>query len=115
MITRDEYNKAFEVVIKYQQQVFSEYDKVKYQSGQIVPILPVKWETRISDSGLSNRVLRCIQDSRERYGLGINATLKDLNEIDFIKFSRTRNLGKKSLLEIRMLFARIENQEHETN
>jgi hypothetical protein len=40
--------------------------------------------------------------------------LKDLNEIDFIKFARTRGLGKKSLLEIRMLFARVENKtDHE--
>lgn len=96
--------------MKYQEQVFAEYDRVKDQAGRIITILPIDMDTRLSDTDLSSRVLRAIQDHCSKFGLSKNPTLRELSEIDFIKFGKMRGIGKKSLLELRVLFSRAEHK-----
>lgn len=88
MITKEEFEKAFSIVLEYQKQVTEEYQKV-----QNIGKITVNRNTPVIDLDLSVRLLNCLRASE------IN-TISDLLSIDRKQLLNNRYFGKRSLEEL---------------
>ena len=93
-ISIEEYQKALSIVKAYRQQCIDSISDIDENTGEHFLLR----NTKLCDSNLSARVKNVLF-----FDFGLNqfdSLVKDLSNISRYELSRSRNLGKKSLIEI---------------
>ncbi len=104
-ITYKEFQEALKIVKKYKIQLQKDYDIAKNEMKNISKFLNVTKETKIYNSGLSQRCLNILKGNEDKLGIEINRESKvsELLNLSITKFSECRIAGKMSVDELKEL------------